>query len=505
MSTKASSRNELCEKLARDRRLSLRIVQSVGTILGILYVVANVKTVQFQRSTNDLTFQIPAAESGVTVGAVVATDPNAVSHAAPQLKVSSMAANAEATSLLNATYIDECRARPAYCDGLLFAPTSDAHVDSSAVNVQPARAEQLRLPSLVPVALTTAPDRPQPAKILRCPHAPGDLCWRATWDYCKSSPTCLFDEFQTNASSSTFFGVGSASSSAGLSISEPSTLASVAMVSSGDVVHVGIQAQDDRGQRRTCGGDSFHIELRGPSIYVGHAIDNLNGTYSFYAVLYDVGVYEVRARLDYRACEGMTRCLGNRTTIAIEWVGEPVEDSHLGLQPAQGESTVQTLLLPKPVPATITVVDETTTCIPSQAADCLHQLRKSPAVRYRCDIPLPDDPRYRHGRWKKADIACADDASPSLRSTPRVATPALSPFGDARATRQGRDLPVLHRPTAAHATCRISAQMDYSGSRLMPIVLYCHLSACRTSGYISSGIRSRGTSLIRLFTSSVRT
>ena len=47
------------------------------------------------------------------------------------------------------------------------------------------------------------------------------------------------------------------------------------------------------------GGDSFYVELRGPSIIVPEVADHDNGTYTATFTILDAGEYTLTARLDF--------------------------------------------------------------------------------------------------------------------------------------------------------------------------------------------------------------
>eukprot|EP01137_Pigoraptor_chileana_P037652 Opistho-2@35060 len=191
--------------------------------------------------------------------------------------------------------------------------------------------------------------------------------WRDAFEYCEKGAACI-SAGTTDPKRTHFIGL---------------RRYAAAGVKAGEVIEFGIRTRDADGNPRMCGGDSFQVELRGPSIYAGHAIDNMDGTYSFRAKLLDAGVYRVYARLDFRGCEGLTGChIWKTTRILIAWIG----DGETELAPS----------------------------IAVRNAAVFHMggcgVRYSPSLSF-------DDPTLRIGRWRGANLACADAQFPALPVT----------------------------------------------------------------------------------------
>eukprot|EP00794_Sanderia_malayensis_P019988 gene19989-21948_t len=66
-----------------------------------------------------------------------------------------------------------------------------------------------------------------------------------------------------------------------------------------------IESRTANGKRKTIGGDSWRVHLRGPSVPVTTVYDLQNGTYEVSFLLFEPGVYMVNVYLEHSLCNGM--------------------------------------------------------------------------------------------------------------------------------------------------------------------------------------------------------
>ncbi|XP_032237148.1 uncharacterized protein LOC5511879 isoform X2 [Nematostella vectensis] len=74
----------------------------------------------------------------------------------------------------------------------------------------------------------------------------------------------------------------------------------------GEFTRFSIQSQTTAGRPKTIGGDSWRVQINGPSSVAGTVFDHANGTYEVLLLVTVPGLYSVDAVLEYSLCNGYT-------------------------------------------------------------------------------------------------------------------------------------------------------------------------------------------------------